>query len=134
MIVEQILVIEETSKLSNTVQRPETSNRESFSFNFRRIYMSFKQNTTLELLAWTHTRGLSKRRILEILLLKFRHIRWSKIGLTKQPSINDECYCRKCTTKNRDTFSYYNFIFLTELPHILSADEHLLAKVFEVLE
>jgi len=126
LIVEQ-RIIAETSKLSDTLQDQKHQIENLSNLILDGIQSS--QNTTLELLTWTQ-QELEQTKNFRDSTIKIDQ-RWSKIGLTKQPSINTKTVVESVLQKI-ETPSHITISIVTELPHIF-ADEHLLAKVFEVL-
>jgi DNA-binding response OmpR family regulator len=126
LIIEQ-RIIEETSELSKTLkdQKHQIENLSHLILDG----IQSSQNTTLELLAWTQ-QELEQTKNFRDSTIKIDE-RWSKIGLTKQPSINTNAVVERVLQKVENP-SHITISIVTELPHIF-ADEHLFAKVFEVL-
>jgi DNA-binding response OmpR family regulator len=126
LIVEQ-RIMEETSKLSNTLQ--DQKNQLDTLSHLILDGIQFSQNTTLDLLAWTQ-QELEQTNNFRDSNIKIDE-RWSKIGFTNQLMINANAVVESLLQKI-ETPSHITISIVNELPHVF-ADEHLLTKVFEIL-
>lgn len=126
LIIEQ-RIKEETSKLSNTLQDQKHQLENLSNLILEGIQSS--KNITLELLAWTE-QELEQTKNFRSSNIKIDE-RWAKIGFVKYSAINTNAVLES-VLKKIDLPSHITISIVSELPHIF-ADEHLLAKVFEIL-